>query len=226
MLVPGRILSPFAAPLIFTALVVATPCLAWEQDTARIGSTFETIPLREEPALAGPDSCAGLCLNEDRCLSWTYVRPGNPDQGATDFGLCLLKDSVPEPVSDDCCVSGTRQTGEPSSGEARPSGEGPPWIGMRIQNVTGEIGALAGTTLESGVYVAQVAKDGPADSAGIRPGDIITGLDGKAIADMRELARAVASSSPGDRVEVDLVRNSEPLRLTLEIGSAPAKGGN
>lgn len=225
MVVRGRFLSALAGSLVFAALAVTAPCFAWETDTARIGSTFETIPLGEEPAVAGPNSCAELCENEDRCLSWTYVRPGNPDQGATDFGLCLLKDSVPDPVSAECCVSGTKQTGEPSSEDAKPSGEGLPWIGIRIQNVTKEIAALAGTTLESGVYVAQVAKDGPADSAGIRPGDIINGLDGKAIADMRELARAVASGNPGDRVEVDLIRNSEPLRLTLEIGSAPAKGG-
>jgi len=223
MLVRGRFLSHLAGTFIFTALSVAAPCFAWETDTARVGSTFETIPLGEETAIAGPNSCAELCVSEDRCLSWTYVRPGNPDQGATDFGLCLLKDSVPDPVSAECCVSGTKQTGEPSSEDAKSSKDGPPWIGIKIQNVTKEIGVLAGAAVESGVYVAQVTKDGPADSAGIRSGDIINGLGGKAIADMRELVRAVASGNPGDQVEVDLIRNAEPLQLMLEIGSVPAK---
>jgi len=223
MLVRGRFLFHLAGTFIFTALAVAGPCFAWETDTARVGSTFETIPLGEEPVIAGPDRCAELCVNEHRCQSWTYVRPDNPDQGTADFGLCLLKDSVPDPSSVECCVSGTKQTGEPSSEDAKSSTEGPAWIGIKIQSVTKEIGALAGTTMESGVYVAQVTKDGPADSAGIRSGDIINGLGGKAIADMRELVRAVASANLGDRVEVDLIRNAEPLQVMLEIGSVPVK---
>lgn len=56
-------------------------------------------------AKAEPIRCASACAEDSRCVAYTYVKPGL--QG--DRARCWLKDSVPNRVNDDCCVSGVKQ---------------------------------------------------------------------------------------------------------------------
>lgn len=69
----------------------------------------------------------------------------------------------------------------------------------------------------SGVAVVSVADDGPAAKAGVRTGDIITGLDGAEITTITSLAEALASERPGDEVSLTLVRagREQVVRVTL-----------
>lgn len=205
-------------------LVLAARADAWETGTDRPGSTFQTLPL-SEPADEGIERCAALCRNEERCLSWTYVRPGNPDRGASEFGLCLLKDAIPEAAADACCASGVKGGEESAPARddtAKPVGS-PAWVGLQIQNVTDAVAQQTGAAAGSGVYVVKVSEGGPAERAGIRQGDIITEFDGVALSGVAELVRAVAARLPGDRVNVAVVRGGVSLRLTIEIGARPAE---
>ncbi len=73
---------------------------AFEVDTNRYGSDFRDLVLpRAEPAL-----CRDACMAEPRCLAWSYVKPGI--QGAQ--ARCWLKNPVPKPTRESCCVSGVR----------------------------------------------------------------------------------------------------------------------
>lgn len=216
-----RLLSPLAALVV---LVSAARAGAWETDTDRPGSTFQTLPLSES-ADEGIERCAALCRDEERCLSWTFVRPGNPDRGASEFGLCLLKEAIPEAAADACCVSGVKGGDEDAKARddaAKPVG-GPAWVGLQIQNVTDAVAQQTGAAAGSGVYVVKISEGGPAERAGIRQGDIIIEFDGVALSGMAELVRAVAARSPGDRVNVAVLRGGVSRRLTIEIGARPAE---
>lgn len=70
---------------------------------------------------------------------------------------------------------------------------------------------------EGGARVASVSPDSPAESAGIQEGDIITALDGRAVANSDELIVAIRDKSPGDRVSVTLLRDGvrKVLKATL-----------
>jgi hypothetical protein len=57
------------------------------------------------PARASAESCAEVCAKESRCGAWTWVK--NELEPPT--GHCWLKNPVPEPVKDDCCVSGVKK---------------------------------------------------------------------------------------------------------------------
>lgn len=213
--------------LVGLALPAALPAdaAAWEADTVRSGSTFQTLPLAE-PGDNAIEQCAALCGGEERCASWTFVRPGNPDRGASEFGLCLLKDAVPEAVADICCVSGVKGAEEGATAKEdapAPTPGGPPWIGLQIQDVTDAVAEQTGAAAGTGVYVVKVGEGGPADQAGIRQGDIITGFGGEAVSGAAELARAVAARSAGDRVEIAVERAGTVLGLTVEIGARPAE---
>ncbi len=66
------------------------------------------------------------------------------------------------------------------------------WLGVRIQAVTDEIAESLGLDKPHGALVASVNDNGPAQTGGIQPGDVILSFDGKPVPDMRHLPRLVA----------------------------------
>jgi len=74
--------------------------VSWEPGTDRPGSDYRNFTLANDQ----PGLCARQCEQERRCRAYTYVKPGV--QGAK--ARCWLKDAVPQPVSNDCCVSGVK----------------------------------------------------------------------------------------------------------------------
>ncbi len=76
--------------------------------------------------------------------------------------------------------------------------------------------------VDRGALVGQVAPNGPAAQAGVQPGDVITSFDGKDVYNADELLQDLVLRSPGDRVQIGLVRNGQALTVTLTIGEAPA----
>ncbi|MGW6457798.1 S1C family serine protease [Streptomyces sp. NPDC055078] len=70
----------------------------------------------------------------------------------------------------------------------------------------------------SGVAVVEVVRGGAADSAGLRPGDIITKVGPAQITTITSLAEALAAESPGDRVVVGFVRDGEAMTAEVTLG--------
>lgn len=91
------------------------------------------------------------------------------------------------------------------------------FIGVRHQPVTEELAAAMGLPTKQGALIAEVVDDMPADKAGLRQGDVITHVDGEEIVGATGLAKAIGSRRPGDRVEVQVLREgrSQDLQLTL-----------
>lgn len=84
---------------------------------------------------------------------------------------------------------------------------------------------IIGVTLDTrytgeGAKVSEVTGDGPAEAAGIRPGDIITGINGRTTLDATELVVAVRSYAPGDVVEVAYDRNGREASASVTLGAA------
>jgi len=71
----------------------------------------------------------------------------------------------------------------------------------------------------TGVYVVQVASDGPANSSGIKVGDIITKVDDIAIDKMSELRRYIYTKNPGDKVTITLMRSGKERRFDIVLGT-------
>jgi S1-C subfamily serine protease len=71
----------------------------------------------------------------------------------------------------------------------------------------------------AGVIVAGVERGGPADKAGIRPGEVITAIDGDPVPSTEGLATVLAQHKPGDTVKVDLVDPDGAKRsVTVTLG--------
>jgi serine protease Do/serine protease DegQ len=96
------------------------------------------------------------------------------------------------------------------------------WLGIAIQDLTPELAAGFGVSSGTGVLVSDVMKDGPADAAGLKPGDIITEFSGRSIKDVTELQRRVAAVEPGRPAPIVVIRDKAPTPLTVKIGEQPA----
>ncbi len=96
------------------------------------------------------------------------------------------------------------------------------WLGIAIQDVTDELAAHFGVKEREGVLVADVMKGGPAEAAGLRPGDVIVEFNGGPIKEVPELQRRVAAVSPGQAVRLTVIRDGKPVRLNVKIGEMPS----
>jgi serine protease Do len=85
----------------------------------------------------------------------------------------------------------------------------------------GWLGVSMAETAKSGVAVAEVARGGPAGRAGVRPGDIISAINGISVDDPRALLRAVAAVPPGQSVRLALKRAGRTIELPVTVGRRP-----
>ena len=92
------------------------------------------------------------------------------------------------------------------------------WLGVHIQTVTDEIAETLGLDDARGALVASVIKDGPAELAAIKAGDVILEFDGKSVNQMRKLPRMVAETEVGSTVDVTVWRDRRKLTVPVTVG--------
>jgi serine protease Do len=95
------------------------------------------------------------------------------------------------------------------------------WLGVQIQPVTEDIAESLGLAEAKGAIVSNVTEDSPALAAGIQQGDTILKVDGKDIADSRDLSRKVAELKPGQSVPLTVVRDGKTTDISVKIGTMP-----
>jgi len=93
------------------------------------------------------------------------------------------------------------------------------WLGISVQNLTPELARSFGVESTKGALIAEVAKGGPAEKAGMKQGDIVVVYGGKEITNARALRKEVALSPIGQEVKVAVFRKGEKVALTVKIGN-------
>lgn len=89
------------------------------------------------------------------------------------------------------------------------------WLGVGIQPLTVELARKFGVKENEGVLINEVFEKDPAAAAGIKPGDILTRIDGTVIDTPNRLSRVVAGLLPGATAKVEIVRDQQ--RLVLDV---------
>jgi len=95
------------------------------------------------------------------------------------------------------------------------------WIGASVQELTPELAESFKLGDLKGVLITDVMNDSPADIAGVKTGDILVSIDGKAINNWSTMLETVANLPPGKAVPIRLVRNGAETVVQVKIGKRP-----
>jgi S1-C subfamily serine protease len=101
------------------------------------------------------------------------------------------------------------------------------FMGVSTQSVADVAAAVLqkyGVTASEGAFVSEVLAGSSAEDAGLQPGDVITAIDGKAVASAADVGSAIRTKKAGDTIDVDYEREGEPTTVTLTLKSRSTTG--
>ncbi len=145
----------------------------------------------------------GPLFNEDGEVIGVNTAIYSPGGGNVGIGFSIPSDMA-QSIVDDLIDDGVVERG---------------WMGISIQPVTDDIAESLGLEKAHGALVAEVVDDGPAEEAGLKPGDVIIAFDGNEIEDLKDLTKLVAKAKADSTVDVDIWRNSDKETKKVNIGA-------
>ncbi|WP_018274904.1 trypsin-like peptidase domain-containing protein [Teredinibacter turnerae] len=95
------------------------------------------------------------------------------------------------------------------------------WLGVEAQPLSPQLAQSFNLRTTNGVLITRVAKQGPADKAGLRPGDVITRINDSLVGDGRWGQQEVAESRPGETVSIEIIRQGQVQVVEAVLGSEP-----
>jgi len=209
-----------AEPLVFVEF--------GDSDVARVG---DWVMAMGNPLGQGFSVSAGIISARNRSLSGTYddyiqtdaaINRGNsggplfnmdgdvigvntailsPNGGSIGIGFSMASNVV------EGVVDQLQEFGETRRG----------WLGVRIQDVSEDMAEAMGLDATNGAMVTELPT-GPAADAGIEPGDIIVGFDGRFVEDVRDLVNQVGAAPVGKVVIVEVIRDGEIVEIDVTLG--------
>jgi Do/DeqQ family serine protease len=100
-------------------------------------------------------------------------------------------------------------------------------LGVQLSNqFTPEIAQSLGLDNNRGALISEVVEGGSADKAGIKAGDVITSLNGRNVANAAELRNSIGLLRIGEKIEIGLLRDGKPRRVTAVIGDRSGNDGD
>lgn len=100
-----------------------------------------------------------------------------------------------------------------------------PRIGVRLSSLTDQLGGYFGLDGDDGALVVRVEDDSPADSSGLRAGDVIVSVDGEAVEDPGDVARRIRRAA-GRSVDVEILRRGERRTVPVAVPEGEADGAS
>lgn len=95
------------------------------------------------------------------------------------------------------------------------------WLGVEVQDITAELAASFRLGEARGALIAGVVRGGPADRAGLKPGDVLLTLAGAEITTSSSMLNQIAAIKPGEEVEMRVMRRGQELKLSVKMGKRP-----
>ena len=95
------------------------------------------------------------------------------------------------------------------------------WIGVEVQDLTPELADSFKRSNTNGALIAGVLKGGPADKAGVKPGDIIVAVEGNEVIDSSGMLNLIAALLPGQSATITVMRNQTEKPIKINVGKRP-----
>ncbi|MGE3773735.1 MAG: DegQ family serine endoprotease [Gammaproteobacteria bacterium] len=96
------------------------------------------------------------------------------------------------------------------------------YLGAEMQNLDPELAAAFGLENAQGAVLVNIVPGSPAEKAGLRPGDVVTGANGRAIRDAASLRNQVGLLRVGDRITLEVLRDGKRMQVAANIGARTA----
>ncbi|MGD0562084.1 MAG: Do family serine endopeptidase [Roseiarcus sp.] len=147
----------------------------------------------------------GPTFNTDGDVVGVNTAIFSPSGGSVGIGFAIASDVV-KTVVQQLKDSGVVQRG---------------WLGVEIQPVTPELAETLGVKNPSGALVARETANSPAANAGVKTGDVITAVNGDAVADPKDLSRRIAALGPQKTADLAIWRNGAAQTIAVTLGAMP-----
>ena len=95
------------------------------------------------------------------------------------------------------------------------------WLGVQIIPLTEDLAKTYRRSDAKGAAITDVTDASPAEKAGLKPGDVVTGVDGRPVNDNNDLSRYIASKAPGETVRLQVVRDGDERTVSVTLGTFP-----
>lgn len=98
------------------------------------------------------------------------------------------------------------------------------YVGLTLRSLSPDDWAAYGQARDfKGAFVELVTEGGPADRAGAKAGDIITAVNGQAVANSTEATRLVGAARPGSTIRMDVIRDGRRQAISIRSGTRPSE---
>ncbi len=95
------------------------------------------------------------------------------------------------------------------------------WVGMGLRNLTSSVARALALPDANGAFIATVEPESPADRAGLRPGDVVTAVNGISTDDAQAVWAAFYGARVGDHLSIDAVRKGSPREFDMVLEEVP-----
>ena len=92
------------------------------------------------------------------------------------------------------------------------------YLGVGLNDVTPDNAKFFNLTGNTGALIASVTPDSPASRAGLKQGDVVTGVNGHPVENGGDLQVIVSEDAPGSKIQLDVMRNGQPEKIDLTVG--------
>jgi len=97
------------------------------------------------------------------------------------------------------------------------------WIGVEAREITPEMGESLRLGTTTGVLIEGVLRGGPAERAGLKPGDVLVAIEGKPVKDPNSMLNLVAALVPGKPASIRLRRDNKDVDVQVSVGKRPTQ---
>jgi serine protease DegQ len=95
------------------------------------------------------------------------------------------------------------------------------WVGIGVQDLTPELAETLKLSKASGALITEVVNASPADKAGIRPGDVLVGVEDKAVTDYSSTLNLISALKPGATATLKVMREKNEFVVKVAVGKRP-----
>jgi serine protease DegQ len=99
------------------------------------------------------------------------------------------------------------------------------WIGVEVQDISPELAESFRLNEARGTLIAGVMRGGPADRAGVKPGDVLLAVENQPVTDSSTMLNLIAALEPGKAAKLRILRNRQELQLEVNVGKRPRPAG-